>query len=883
MLKTDGTRAVALKEAKKWRLFGRDLDVWQILAGLLFLAYLVCILATFTDYGITIDEPPQADYGKEIVTWYMSFFRYEAFFDRIKLLDLERYGGFFDTVLYPITQISPWDVYETRHLCYALLGLAGVAGAYRVGLSLGGTATGFLAAAFLVLMPRYYAHTFNNPKDLPFAVFYIWSIYWLIRCLPTLPNLSRRLILATGLLIGLTLATRVGGLILFGTLGLFFVLRTAQAHVESGQPFVLDRYRRPLLQWGAIALLAWCVMLVFWPTAQRSPILFPIDALLNFSQYGTPDFTTTFFEGQRIDITAVPWYYAPRWFSLALPEFLFFGLAVGAILLICHVLRERKSLSFTRVRLDWVLLAWSAISPLATVVMLATPLYDGLRHFLFVVPPMAVLSAGGLVAAVREISLSWLRRVSVGIAAALMALTLFDMIRLHPNEGVYFNRFIAGGLREASKSYQTDYWENSHKQGVRWLDAFWVENRPNRKLRISAGGKNIQYQLNPDRYTFTDIPVEADFYLSTTRDDRHRMVPGEIVHTIKRDDVALLYIVRPDSTYDQDPFFADSEARDLHLAWKYMRAGDFKKTLATYAGVLANDPLNPMVYHNVAYAQYRLGNYGEAVAFSQKALRLKPGYVRARLFLGHALLAQGEISQAVAVYRDVIKADPMEMEAYQGLAKGLKKMGKVPEAIAAYKQAIRVAPEDATAYRDLGALLAEQGEFASAGDALQKAVSRDTTQAVTWYMLAQTRRLSGDLKSARDHILKAISLKAEDPEYRVEHLNVGRAYERVNDDDGALEVYRAAAKLYPPFAQAFLHLGALQMKKSAYAEAIRTFEAGGQAFQKDGHLYLGLAQAYERSNQIPSAVAAYGKVLSLIDSPEVRTHLEALLANANQN
>jgi Flp pilus assembly protein TadD len=880
---SDGELVLEQMEAKKKKLFGREMDIWQVLACILFLVYVSVIFTTFTEYGITIDEPPQAEYGKEIVKWYVSLFQYEGFFAKIKTLDLERYGGFFDTVLYPITRISPFDAYDTRHLCYALLGLFGVVGVYCLGATVGSRATGFLAALFLCLTPRFYGHTFNNPKDLPFAIFYIWSVYFIVRCLGRLPSLPHGLIWATGLAIGLTLGTRVGGLILLGYLGLFFALRYVQMGMQQSETGRADLIRRGLFQVAAIVLIAWFTMLVFWPNAQRSPIVFPIDALINFSQHGTPDFTTTFFEGERIDITEVPWYYAPRWFLMALPEFLFFGLIVGVVFMFVRVRRKDGDIGLLRVKLEWCLIGFSAFFPLVYVVMVGTPLYDGLRHFLFVIPPLAVLSAAGVVAAVRDVPTRWMRQGLIGITGVLLALTFWDMVRLHPNEVVYFNRLVGGGLKEASKLYQTDYWENSHKQGVRWLDAYYEEHRPDRKLRISAGGANIQYVLDPDRYNFTDIPVDADFYLSITRDDRHRMVPGEIVHTVERDGVGLLYIIRPDSSYNDDPFFAKSEDRGIHLAWKYMQAGAFEQTLEVYQQVLENDPQNPMVYHNVAYAHYRLGHYREAVDFSNRALNLKPGYLKARLFLGHALLAQGDAVAAVQAYKEVLQRDSNDAEVHQGLARGLQKLGRSEEAVRAYKEAIRMQPDDVATYRSLGGLLAEQGRFSEAEYVLQTAVSLDSTQAVIWYMLAQTQRLDGVLELAHQNILKAIARNPSAFDYRVEHLNVARAYQRKGEDGRALSVYQVAVDLTPYYPEAHIHLGVLHLRQNRYAEGVSAFERAVRVFPDDPRMHMGLAQAFEQSGQVDAAIAAYRGVLTLIDSPEVQASLEVLLANRDKN
>ena len=69
--------------------------------------------------------------------------------------------------------------------------------------------------------PRYYGHTFNNPKDIPFAVAYLWGIDYSIRLLKAYPVFSKSLCIKTGLAIGTALAVRVGGLLLIFYLCLF--------------------------------------------------------------------------------------------------------------------------------------------------------------------------------------------------------------------------------------------------------------------------------------------------------------------------------------------------------------------------------------------------------------------------------------------------------------------------------------------------------------------------------------------------------------------------------------------------------------------------------------------------------------------------------------
>ena len=103
---------------------------YQRLFYILIAIYSVIILATFSDYGITTDEPLHVAYGENIGRWYESFFRDRTVFSESKLWI---YGGLFDTVIHLLRQVVPMDVYELRHLMCALIGLLGVIGAYKIG------------------------------------------------------------------------------------------------------------------------------------------------------------------------------------------------------------------------------------------------------------------------------------------------------------------------------------------------------------------------------------------------------------------------------------------------------------------------------------------------------------------------------------------------------------------------------------------------------------------------------------------------------------------------------------------------------------------------------------------------------------------------------
>jgi len=544
----------------------------QLAFGCLILLQTILILFTFREYGITSDETHHVKYGKQIVDWYISGFADQGLF---QTKNTWLYGGFFDVAAYLFSQIVPLDRYDANHLFNAFFGLLGVIAAYRIGTTLGGPFTGFLAALALLLTPRYYGHAFNNPKDIPFAVCYLWSLYYIIQCYKTFPQLSRHTIIGTGLCIGFALGIRIGGLLLIAYLGLAIL---TQLYLHRHQLALTLRSTIPKI--SLILLIAYLTMLIFWPYALQNPISGPIHALQKFSQF--TESHTSFFDGRYVLNSEIPRNYAPTWFSITLPDFALIGLIFGLFFLV-------KTKQYIN-----IIPLFAGLFPIIYATVMRTPLYDGIRHLLFAMPLLIVFSAMGLSHLTQHFK-SY--KIGAIITALLLTGTALEMIRLHPNQYVYFNTLIAGGVQNASEHYETDYWENTLKQGIRWAEQN-VSSVQNTKMTINGFSENIYYMLDQTHFEMTPYPEKADIYLGTTRYDRHRKVPGEILHIVTSANTPLLYIIRPDTSYRHDSFFKDSPFYQFRLGEIHEGEKRYKEALKAFQKALElalqQDPVEPL-------------------------------------------------------------------------------------------------------------------------------------------------------------------------------------------------------------------------------------------------------------------------------------------------
>jgi hypothetical protein len=472
-------------------------------ARALFALLAVGVLWVVRDYGVTWDEPDHNDYGRMVARFYASGGR-----DLPDDPYLHLYGAAFDAPASVLGSVSPLGLWPTRHLLNAAVGWLGILGAWACARAMAGEGAAFWAAALLALTPCWWGHMFNNPKDIPFAAGYVWSLALLLRFLAAWPRVTLRFAAALGVIMGLTMGVRVGGVLLLGYLALA-VLWPASGPDDPG----IRRAGGPA---AGAALLAWGVMLLCWPYALLRPVSWPVEALTKFMHYAPLKFAVIF-RGESFPATDLPWSYLPRHLLVMCPEPLLLllagGLAAGVVRL---ALGERPSREAAG---RWGFVIMAALLPVGLVIAGRSVVYNGLRHLLFVVPPLAVLGGAALAAFA-----TWLTRrpaavrvAAWGLLAAWLGWHLSVSVRIHPHEYIQYNAF-AGGLPGALYNYELDYWGNSYPEAIRDLEARLATEAPlGRRWRIASCGADRAFRADlPGTFEAVDSLGEADFVAMLT-------------------------------------------------------------------------------------------------------------------------------------------------------------------------------------------------------------------------------------------------------------------------------------------------------------------------------------------------------------------------------
>lgn len=525
--------AAAFLREHRWVARLARIDRYDLAVAALFATLLALVAATFRDYAISNDEEVQQYYGALIVRYYVSGFTDQALFH---FRDLYLYGGLFDVAAVGLEKILPLDTYAVRHLLSALIGVGGVGAAWVTARAIGGSRAGFLAAAAIAVCGIWYGAMFAHTKDIPFAAAMMGALYFLLRLGRELPTPRWHLVLLFGALSGCALGIRVLGLFVVSYAG-FIVLAYAPFDGIPNGRCTLAFVTRSALALLPAFLIAYVLMVATWPWAHLA-LLNPVRAIYAFDHVHYP--ISTILDGRVYRMADVPRSYVPTYIAIKLTLVLIIGAGLGLVLAASP--HPPGQITNKLWRRETALVALAALFPLACDVIANVPGDTGMRHFLFTVPPIAVLAGLGLNGALSRFETLHPFAGSVGVAIVLLAMACnaTTLYRLHPDEYLFFNPLV-GGLEGASRRYATDYWVNIMPEAVGDLEKYLdqkgqlIDKRHGRHYLVAVCSERLPFENVADaRLQYTRDWRHADFFIAPTHMNCDRALDGRIVARIER-------------------------------------------------------------------------------------------------------------------------------------------------------------------------------------------------------------------------------------------------------------------------------------------------------------------------------------------------------------
>jgi hypothetical protein len=385
---------------------------------------------------------------------------------------------------------------------------------------------------FLFLVLPFSGSAAGNPKDIPFAVLYFLALA-AMGLLEEARTATRWRGIIIGALAGSAMASRVVGATLLPILVMFDIsLYFSGNSLRSLKTHKFDQWlRRKSLDWALALMTGMGVLWSLWPYLHTQFLQHLVNIFWLGAQF--PPRFTFLFMGGMVSSTGYPWYYLPVWMGLTVPVFIL-------------VLAGMAWVKLGRKPSDkpyWLMTTAFAID-MAAYLCLRPAVYDGMRHFLFLLPILSLLAAIGWME--WTAGKKWdARKKAVAAAVGLNAfIVVMHLVRLHPYEYLYFNE-LAGGVKGAYGRFETDYWAASLKEAVEWLRDHEATD-PGRVYSVYAEGN--PYQTVPFlSANMQPVPKEKAQYWILINRAGGKPAPADeakVIHVIEREGAPLSFILK---------------------------------------------------------------------------------------------------------------------------------------------------------------------------------------------------------------------------------------------------------------------------------------------------------------------------------------------------
>ncbi len=488
-------------------------------------------LFTFRNYGLSWDEPLFYDYANALgyayspAEWFSGNFNLENSYGASGTDHANR-GPAYILIAHPavsLLEILGLDNASAWHLVNFLTFQLGVYLLYRLAKRWMSKPASVASAALFAWQPLLWGHAFINPKDPPFLVFFLGAICFGLEMVDSLaqtdpkglPNKKQNVVikkplgslLLAAFFLGIATSIRVLGPLAGVLVGIYALSRFKK---DTATTFVKHLV--------AYALLTILVAFIVWPYLWTNPLQKFIEVFGFMSD--NPTQLKVLFNKTVYLADELPRRYLPVLLGFTLTEPVWFLFGIGLIL------GFWKSNNRKRIMLVLTLL-WFII-PASYVILRKPPMYDGFRHFLFILPPVFIFAGFAFDKLFETLKTRW---VAIVLAGILLAPGIYSAIQLHPYEYAYYNSF-TGGTSGAFRTYETEYWLTCYREAVLefnekalqgsqlfvkrepYIAAFYASpNITIRNYREEFGQIHsgdfvlVNTRTNEDLQTFSDAPV----------------------------------------------------------------------------------------------------------------------------------------------------------------------------------------------------------------------------------------------------------------------------------------------------------------------------------------------------------------------------------------
>jgi tetratricopeptide (TPR) repeat protein len=709
-------------------------------------------------FGITWDEINIIVYAEDILNYFFSFGEIDNVLNTQGGADynvLINYGLFFDSFAALVNKITPLDIYQTRHMLNALVGLMGIFFTGLLAREAGSWRTGLIGLLILTFSPYFFGHAMNNPKDIPFASGFVMSLYFIVRFLKQLPKPSTAVIFQLILSIAFVNSIRIGGLMLIGILGLFTGFAWLRDVNQEGFKVAIKRIPNYAKYVLVVTAASYFLAVLVWPYALQNPFSNPFEALKFFTNFSGVTIYEVF-EGQRLYMNEVPWYYIPKFLLIGNPLFA----VIGLFLALLPMLLPKKSKLQTPV--IWFA-SFALVFPIGYAIYGESTLYNGWRHFIFVYPAMVVLAAAGWDFLIGLTNNKIIKLSVTAVLAALVINTAFWMLKYHPNEYTYYNELV-GGYNGAYGNYELDTYGNGIRQGFEKLTELYPETKTT-KTMVAINMTGWDWEHPSTEHFFGDSirgtwtreyerfkkPWDYAIFFPRTYSPNELNIgafpPNGTVYVEEIEGKPLYAIIKRENDFMVEGHNAFAKNRHTMAIQNFELALDY-------------DSLNEEAWRNIGLSYLNNGEPAKAKKALETAIRINPNSHIAQSYLAVYYQRQNNLQKATELYKAAIGNKINYTFPYIQLGNIYLQSNMFTDALTYFEGGLqRLGRLDPQILNSMGTCYLQLRDYNNAVNYLNTAIQQDPNYADAYYNLGLTYSQLGDELNAQKYLQQAQQLR----------------------------------------------------------------------------------------------------------------------------
>lgn len=488
-----------------------------ILPVLLVAFSLLVAINVYDSYGISWDEANQREIGLVNAEYVLGK-------SDVLLTYKDRdYGPAFELFLLVAEKVANADsfreIFLVRHLVsHFFFILGGLFCFLLVKLLFNNKLLAVFSFLLWILMPVFYAHSFFNTKDIPFASMMMVAFYYSVLAWKR-PTWFNYAVLA--LVFAILINMRLMGLILpFGFLGIG-ILKQITCEKPKVMKFSMIK------KWAILFVAMFLFLYISWPFLWENPIGNFLTAFKNMAQFRWKG--NVLFAGHIMPSDLIPWYYISTWFLIQTPVLY---LLIGFLSLWIFgkkMLINYKTFFNDDKHLFFIFFTICFFVPLMVVIILKSTLYDGWRQMFFIYVPFLMMIV---------FSIDYLAKIKYGKSIYCLLSLYFvavavQMYQYHPYQHVYFNELVSVGSSSKMEAvFELDYWGTSYKEQLEYLEC----NFPNDTISLNFANKpgELNHRMLTEsvrkRFVIAN-PENADYFLTNHRTGFKKM-DGKSVYKV---------------------------------------------------------------------------------------------------------------------------------------------------------------------------------------------------------------------------------------------------------------------------------------------------------------------------------------------------------------